>query len=63
MRLCGLLEDDDMEVIELVRDNEVLLRAACTTRFDELQAHIQQFDFEAAAAIVRHAMEGNAHVG
>jgi two-component system sensor histidine kinase/response regulator len=62
MRLCSLLEDDDMEVIELVRDNEVLLRAACTTRFDELQAHIQQFDFEAAAAIVRDAMEGNAHV-
>jgi two-component system sensor histidine kinase/response regulator len=61
-RLRSLLEDDDMEVIELVRDNEVLLRAACATRFDELQARIHQFDFEAAAAIVRDAMEGNAHV-
>jgi two-component system sensor histidine kinase/response regulator len=61
-RLRSLLEDDDMEVIELVRDNEVLLRAACATRFDELQARIHQFDFEAAAAIVRDAMEGNVHV-
>ncbi len=62
MRLRSLLEDDDMEVIELVRDNEALLRAACSTRFDELQARIQQFDFEAAAAIVRDAMEGDVHV-
>ena len=59
--LRRLVEDDDMEAIEVARRHEPLLRAACLEDFARLDAALQAFDFEAAAAIIQQAMDNGAH--
>ena len=64
-RICQelrrLIEDDDMEAIEVARRHEPLLRAACAEDFARLDAALQTYDFEAAAAIIQQAMDSGAH--
>jgi two-component system sensor histidine kinase/response regulator len=59
--LRRLVEDDDMEAIEVARRHEPLLRAACAEDFARLDAALQTYDFEAAAAIIQQVMDSGAH--
>ncbi len=61
LELRRLLEDDDMEAIEVARRHEPMLRAACAGDFERLDAALQSFDFEAAAAIIQQAMDAGTH--
>ncbi|OYU44023.1 MAG: sensor protein, partial [Burkholderiales bacterium PBB4] len=60
-RICAelgaLLADDDMQAVDVLHQYAGVLGPACPAHFAELEAAIEAFDFEAAAAILKQARE------
>jgi hypothetical protein len=53
--LDGLLAQDDTRAQALMRDAQILLRAALGERFAPLARQVDQFEFEAALLTLRQA--------
>lgn len=51
--MAALLERNDTRILEMLRTNESLLRAALGSGFAEFSAQLEQFDFDTAAALLR----------
>ena len=55
--LADLVADDDMQALDTLHQNTEVLRVACGEAFGALEAAIEAFDFEAAAALLKKVQD------
>jgi two-component system sensor histidine kinase/response regulator len=58
-KMSELLGDDDAEVVYLLRKNEALLQSAFPAEFKNIEASVNNFDFEGALKLLNSAIAIN----